>query len=52
MFPRTPIGAAFLLWRVWRRLTPAQRRLLLEAARTHGPKIAVAAKQAMRTRRA
>jgi hypothetical protein len=52
MIPRTPIGAAFLLWRVWRRLTPAQRRVVLEAARTHGPRIAIAAKQAMRTRRA
>ncbi len=29
---------------VWRRLTPEQRKLLFDAARTHGPKVASAAK--------
>ena len=39
-----PLGAAFTLWDVWRRLTPKQRKWLVEQARQHGPRIA---KQAM-----
>jgi hypothetical protein len=52
MVPRSPIGIAFLLWRVWRRLPPAQRRQLLEVARRHGPRLAGAAKQRVRPKRA
>jgi hypothetical protein len=52
MFPRSPIGVAFVLWRVWRRLPPAQRRQLLQAARRHGPRLAGAARQRVRTKRA
>jgi hypothetical protein len=29
---------------LWQRLTPEQRRVLLEAARTHGPRVAAAAR--------
>ena len=39
-----PIGAALTLFDVWRRLTPKQRKWLVEQARQHGPRIA---KQAM-----
>jgi hypothetical protein len=36
---------------LWRKLTPAQRRVLLDAARTHGPKVVAAATAAAQTRR-
>ncbi|WP_329643130.1 hypothetical protein [Gaiella sp.] len=39
----SPVALAFLLFRVWRRLTPAQRRIVLGLARTHGPRIAAGA---------
>ena len=42
--PKNPVAAGMFAYSIWRRLTPEQRRLLLEAARTHGPKVASAAK--------
>ena len=38
------MAAGLVAYGLWRKLTPAQRRLLLEAARTHGPKVAAAAR--------
>ena len=35
-----PVGVAFTLWDVWRRLTPQQRTWLVEQARVHGPRLA------------
>ena len=35
-----PLGMAIALWNVWSRLTPKQRKQLLHAVRTHGPKAA------------
>lgn len=35
-----PFGVALTLWDVWRRLPPAQRKRLLDAARKHGPRVA------------
>jgi hypothetical protein len=35
-----PLGVAVAAWDVWRRLSPAQRRLLLAQMRKHGPKVA------------
>jgi hypothetical protein len=43
-----PVTAAFVLYRAWRRLPPHQRRLLLDAARTHGPTVAARAAAASR----
>jgi hypothetical protein len=40
--PTSPIGLAFTAFHVWRRLPPAQRKWVLRAARTHGPKFAAA----------
>ena len=40
--PTSPIGLAFTAYHLWRRLPPAQRRQVLLAARTHGPKVAAA----------
>jgi len=42
--PKSPAAAGMLAFSLWQKLTPAQRRLLLETARTHGPKVAAAAR--------
>ncbi len=41
--PTSPVTAAYVLYKAWRRLPPRQRRLLLDAARTHGPTVAAKA---------
>jgi hypothetical protein len=38
---RTPVGVALVAWRVWKRLPPPARRRALEAARSHGMRLAV-----------
>jgi hypothetical protein len=38
-----PVGVALTLCDVWRRLPPRQRKLVLELARKHGPKVAARA---------
>ena len=45
---RGRLGVALMLVDVWRRIPPAQRRLLIAQARRHGPRLA---KQAYETRR-
>jgi hypothetical protein len=40
---RSPFALAFLLFRVWARLTPSQRRMVMGLARAHGPRIAAGA---------
>jgi hypothetical protein len=42
--PKTPVAAGMMAYSLWQRLTPDQRRVLLEAARTHGPRVAAAAR--------
>lgn len=37
------LGLALSAYDVWRRIPPKQRRKLLEATRTHGPRVAAAA---------
>ncbi|MHB8470150.1 MAG: hypothetical protein ACYDCH_10400 [Gaiellaceae bacterium] len=44
-----PLAVAIAAWDVWRRLTPKQRKLALDLARKHGPKVA---KRAVELRRA
>jgi len=34
-----PVGTAFMLWELWRRLPPRQRRWALALARHHGPRL-------------
>ncbi|HEX4678036.1 MAG TPA: hypothetical protein VH210_02360 [Gaiellaceae bacterium] len=46
-----PVGTAFALWDVWRRLTPQQRKWLLAQARTHGPRLAQQAMDAQKNKR-
>jgi hypothetical protein len=38
-----PLGLALTAYDIWRRLPPKQRRLLMDNARKHGPRIASAA---------
>ena len=40
--PTNPLGVALTAMELWRRLPPAQRRQVLQATRTHGPKLAAA----------
>jgi hypothetical protein len=40
--PTSPIGIAFTAYHLWRRLPPTQRKQVLRAARTHGPRVAAA----------
>lgn len=40
--PTSPLGLAFGAFHLWRRLPPAQRKRVVQAARTHGPKVAAA----------
>jgi len=40
--PTSPLGVALTAFELWRRLPPRQRRRLLKATRTHGPKVAAA----------
>jgi len=51
LIPRSPVAASLLAYDLWRKLPPAQRRLLLDAARTHGPRIAAAATAAAKARK-
>ena len=46
-----PLGAAFTLWDVWRRLTPKQRKWLAAQAREHGPRLAKQALDAQKKKR-
>ena len=44
----SPVTTAFVLYKAWLKLPPAQRRMLLQAARRHGPTVAALAAQASR----
>lgn len=53
--PKHPVTIAWSVYKLWSRLPPAQRRQMLELARTHGPRLAskaasAAASQARRVR--
>ena len=45
-----PVTLGFAAFRLWRRLPPAQRRMVLSLARTHGPKVAAGAVAAATSR--
>jgi hypothetical protein len=47
-----PVGLGFALWDLWRRLTPRQRKQLLELVREHGPRAAKLLVEMRRRRRA
>ena len=51
IIPKSPVATGIFVYSLWQKLSPAQRRMLLEAARTHGPRVAAAATAAARARR-
>ena len=51
MAPKGSIGIALATYRLWRRLPPAQRALVITQLRKHGPKAASAAAALAKTRR-
>ena len=51
MAPKGSIGIALAAYRVWRRLPPAQRALVVAQLRKHGPKAASAAAALVRSGR-
>ena len=51
LIPTNPMAAGVFAYTMWRKLPPAQRRLLLNAARTHGPRVAAAAAAAAKARK-
>jgi hypothetical protein len=46
-----PVGAAFTMWDIWRRLTPKQRKWVIEQAREQGPRLAKQALAAQKKRK-
>jgi hypothetical protein len=46
----SPLGIALTMFEIWRRLPPTQRRMLLDNARRHGPRLASAAAKGARSR--
>ena len=51
MPPRGTVGLAFAAYKLWRRLPPAQRALVFQQARKHGPKAAAVAGAALKARK-
>jgi hypothetical protein len=51
LIPTNPVAAGLFAYTMWRKLPRAQRRLLLDAARTHGPRVAAAAATVARARK-
>jgi len=47
---RVPFALVLTMWRLWRHLPPAQRRQLIKAVSTHGPRLAQAAAARRRRR--
>ena len=48
--PKSQLALAFFLFRLWRRLPPAQRRMVMRLAWAHGPRIAAGAAAAATAR--
>ncbi len=48
--PKSPLALAFFLFRIWRRLPPAQRRMVTRLAWAYGPRIAAGAAAAATAR--
>jgi hypothetical protein len=46
-----PVGTTLLLWDIWRRLPPQQRRWVVAKGRTHGVRVAKSALDARRRNR-
>lgn len=51
MPPKGTIGMALAAYKLWRRLPPAQKRVVFDKARVHGPKAAAAAAAMLKSRK-
>ncbi len=51
MAPKGSIGVALAAYKMWRRMPPAQKALVVEQIRRHGPKAATAAAALVKTSR-
>ena len=51
MPPKGTIGMALAAYKLWRRLPRAQRRVLFDQAKRHGPKAAAAAGAVLKSRK-
>jgi hypothetical protein len=51
MPPKGTIGMALAAYKLWRRMPPAQKRLMLDQARRHGPKAAAAATALLKSKK-
>jgi hypothetical protein len=51
MPPKGTIGMALAAYKLWRRLPPAQKRLVLDQARVHGPKAGAAATALLKSKK-
>jgi hypothetical protein len=51
MPPKSTIGLALAAYKLWRRLPPAQRAVVFNHARKHGPKAAAAAGALIKSRK-
>ena len=51
MAPKGSIGIALATYRMWRKLPPAQRAVVITQIRKHGPKAAAAAAALVRSSR-
>jgi hypothetical protein len=51
MAPKGSIGVALAAYKMWRRMPPAQKALVVEQIRRHGPKAASAAAALVKTSR-
>lgn len=47
----TPWALTIVAWDIWRRLPPEQQRMLVRAARKHGPRLAARAVKVAKPRR-
>lgn len=51
LIPKNSVAAGMFAYGLWRKLTPDQRRMVLTAVRTHGPRVAAAAATAAKARK-
>jgi hypothetical protein len=47
-----PIAVTIAVWDIWKRLSPKQRRQIMDMARRHGPTVMAKATELRRRRRA
>jgi hypothetical protein len=51
MPPKSTVGLALAAYKLWRRMPPEQKRLVLDQAKVQGPKAAAAAAALLKSRK-